>query len=125
MEKVIWSDIHHEFIRDAKGNLKIVKNIDAVYTSIDNILGTHPGERVMLPQFASRLKDLLFEPIDERLATLISDEVKRVIETWDPRVTVVGVKFAPNPDRNYVDITVQFIVRGNEEILEYTKRVGG
>ena len=121
----IWSDIHHSFVTDSKGSIKIAKNTDAVYTSIDNILGTAQGERVMLPEFASRLRNMVFEPIDEALASFLSDEIKRVLEIWDDRVEVIGVTFSPDPDRGYVDITIQFVIKANNEVMTYTKRVGG
>ena len=58
----VWSDLHPSIITDAKGAIKIVTNIDSVIGSIDNILRTNPGERLMLAEFAAGLQDLVFEP---------------------------------------------------------------
>jgi intein/homing endonuclease/phage baseplate assembly protein W len=44
----VWSDLDHRLIPDALGNIKKVINVDAVMTSIDNILRTYPGERCLV-----------------------------------------------------------------------------
>jgi phage baseplate assembly protein W len=119
----VWSDIFQDISTDGQGRIKKSVNIEAVKTSIDNILRTYPGERVMLPEFASRLKGLVFEPISAALATRISDEVKRVIEAWDDRVTVASVDYQADPDRNQVSITVRFIIRGYSETFQHTVTV--
>ena len=85
----IWSDIHQDIIADAQGNLKKVVNIDSVRTSIDNILRTYQGERVFLPTFASKLKDILFEPINDYIINKLSQSVKSTIELWDDRCVQV------------------------------------
>lgn len=61
-------------------------NIDAVYQSIGNILGTPIGTRIFLPRFGSAIEQLLFEPMNEITTILIYDEVIRAIQTWEPRV---------------------------------------
>lgn len=116
----VWSDLDHRILTDSHGAVKKVTNIDAVRTSIDNILRTYQGERVMLPSFASRLRDIVFEPITPLLARRVSDEVKRVIETWDDRVTVAAVDFSSDPDRNFVQITIRFVVKGYAETFTHT-----
>ena len=116
----IWSEINHEFKKDSSGGVKIDTNIDAVKSSVANILGTRQGSRVMLPTFAETYTDFLFDPIDSHLATYLSDKVKEVIETWDDRVTVVDSQFISDPDNNKISITVSFIIRGYQNILEIT-----
>jgi len=117
----IWSDLDHRFQTDAQGSLKKVTNIDSVRTSIDNILRTFQGERVMLPPFASRIKDLVFDPISDRLGRKAAEEVKRVIETWDDRVTIASVDYNSKPDRNFVSLNIHFVLRGYSE--EYVQTV--
>ena len=115
----VWSDLHQDIITDGQGRIKKSTNIESVKTSIDNILRTYQGERVMLPEFASRLKDIVFEPISAALANRISEEVKRVIELWDDRVTVASVDYQADPDRNTVYVTIRFIIRGYSEVFTH------
>jgi len=119
---VVWSDIDHRFITDSQGNIKTVNNIDSVITSMDNIMTTYHGERVMLPQFASRMRDLLFEPINEDMMGFLATEVKNVIESWDNRVKVIAVSTSADPDKGYVQMDIEFAVKGFQGAFTYTKK---
>ena len=113
----IWSDLHHDIKTDAQGSIKKVINIEAVKTSIDNILRTAKGTRVMLRSFGSDLKGMLFENIDDSLTDIIADEIKDAINTWDNRVIVNAVDFKTDADRNLIEILVKFTVRGYDEVF--------
>src|SRR5665213_3391225 len=105
---VIWSDLDPLIIADAQGQLELDVNVQAVIGSIQNIIGTSPGERVFLPQFALGIQNLVFEPANTNLLSKYADNIKTSVETWDPRVTVAGVDFNTNPDNNAVSLTVRF-----------------
>lgn len=119
-EPEVWSDIHHNIEIDAKGAIRKVTNIDAVKTSIDNILRTIPGERVMLPTFAAGLQDLVFEPTNERIYARVADRIKDAINVWDPRVIVQKVDFIMDQDRNTVTIKMTFAIKGYDQIFTHS-----
>ena len=54
----VYSELNPLLQQDIQGNLAGVVNEASVRASIDNILGTAPGERVFLPRFASGIKSL-------------------------------------------------------------------
>ena len=116
----IWSDLDSNPVMDGKGNLKKVINIESVKCSVDNILRTYQGERVFLPEFASNLRGLLFEPINKGMIRSISDNIKQTIEIWDNRVNVVGVDISVDPDNSFVAITLRFQIVGYETIVSQT-----
>jgi phage baseplate assembly protein W len=122
-EPEIWSEISHELITDGQGAVKRVMNVNSVYSSIDNILGTRRGQRVMLPTFASTLGDMLFQPIDSHLSSYMADEIKSVIEAWDDRVYVINVNYSADPDNNAVSLSILFKIRGFENTFTYRKLV--
>jgi uncharacterized protein len=113
----IWSDLDCRLIVDAQGSIKKVINIDAVKVSIDNILRTAKGTRVMLRDFGCDLRSMLFENIDGSLTKLITDEIKRAINTWDNRVIVNSIGYKADPDNNSVSISLKFSIRGFDEIF--------
>lgn len=117
--KEIWSDLHQSITTDVQGSIKKVINIEAVKTSIDNILRTPRGTRVMLRDFGSDLKSMLFENIDNRLVDLIEDEVKKAIGTWDNRIIVNAVDFETDADRNQVTILIKFAIRGYDKVFSH------
>jgi len=81
-------------------------------SSIMNILGTYPGERVGEPEFGSRLPDLLFEQNDARALELARRYTIEAIQRWDPLVGVVGV-VAERRD-NDLRIYIDYIDRADE-----------
>jgi hypothetical protein len=123
MQAEVWSDLDARFLTDSQGAIKKVTNVDSVITSIDNILGTARLERVMLPDFAIRLKDILFEPMTEEFMQFLSDQVKAAVETWDDRVTVLAVDVWFDPDKNFVEFRLEFAIKSFQNIFTYTKRV--
>jgi phage baseplate assembly protein W len=126
MVEEIWSDLHHGMILDAQGSIKKVINIDAVKTSLDNILRTRKGERVMRPDFGSDLYDLIFEPISQDVFDLIIEEIRRDIEIWDNRIVVQSMGATGVPDRNEVNVKILFSIRGYEEVFQFnTNLIGG
>lgn len=116
----IWSDLSPALVTDGQGKLKKDINIDAVKGSIDNILRTSPGERIMLPEFALGLRNILFEPINDRLLNRLSDAVKNSIEIWDDRVSVDEVSFKSDPDYSSISIGLTFRIKGFYETFAHT-----
>ncbi len=121
----VWSDLHPSIITDAKGAIKKVINVDAVIGSIDNILRTHPGERLMLAEFAAGLQDLVFEPALPENFDDIANRVKREVELWDPRVMVRSIDFKTEPDIHTVTLIMFFAIRGYDQIFEYSTALRG
>jgi len=119
----IWSEIDDSFSQDAQGNVKMVYNVDAVKASVRNILGTRQGSRVMLPTFAETFSSMLFDPIDSHLASFLSEQVKKSIETWDNRVSVITSEFSSFPDQNRISVTVYFSIRGYSDVFQISQQL--
>lgn len=121
----IWSDLDHRLVQDAQGALKKVINVQAVLTSVDNILRTSKGERVMLPEFGSSLKDMVFESMNSSLIDLLSRGLKDEIEMWDDRVSVTQLQYLSEPDNNAVIIVVSFVIKGYYKIFKQEVSIKG
>jgi len=115
----VWSDLHHELLPDKAGGIKKVINIDAVWTSIDNILRTYPMERVMRPEFGSHLQRLVFNPISSDLADIIREECETKIIRYDDRVMVNSIDVVEHADKNQVDVQLSFTIKGYDQLFQY------
>ncbi len=62
-----------------------------VASSLQILLATIPGERIMQPRFGCNLSELLFESLDTRMKTLMIDKVESAILYHEPRVTLEDV----------------------------------
>lgn len=122
---VIWSDLHESLELSTKDGIRKSLNVEAVKTSIDNILRTYPGERVMRPTFGSPMQDLLFENINPSNATAIATEIRSVINRWDRRVNVNAIDFKADPDRNMIYLYMSFSIVGDDRIHSQRVELSG
>ncbi|OQA24101.1 MAG: Gene 25-like lysozyme [Verrucomicrobia bacterium ADurb.Bin345] len=86
---------------------------DRIRESIIQILETRPGERIMRPDFGSRVKDLAFEQNDAILKGLLRFHITDAIKRWEKRVVVTDVSFEESPenaDRNMLLVRIEYRV---------------
>jgi len=89
--------------------------------SIVQILSTRLGERFFLPEFGSRLPELVFQQNDVVFKALARQFVIDAIKRWEKRVVIESVEFSDDPlltDRNVALIRLDYRiirtqVRGN------------
>lgn len=62
-----------------------------IQQSVLLILGTARGERVMRPEFGSRLHELVFATIDSSTKSLVSLHATEALVQWEPRIDVLRV----------------------------------
>lgn len=62
--------------------------------SLEILLSTRPGERVMQPGYGCNLDRLLFEPLDTSLKTYMEEMVKTAILYFEPRITVNAIEIS-------------------------------
>ena len=93
-------------------DLIAIKNENAIARSIRNIVFTLPGEKFFNESFGSRITNSLFENIDNISATIIVDELRESIDTYEPRVKVRDVQAFPDYDNNGFDVTITYDVIG-------------
>lgn len=77
-----------------------------IHESIRQILGTPRGSRFLLPEFGSRLQELLFEVNDAILRGLMRHEVGDVLARWEPRIVVEEVQVTA--DEHLVLVYIQY-----------------
>jgi phage baseplate assembly protein W len=91
--------IEHEVVSDdvpddAKvrlAKLKIASDELSVRQSIEIILSTEKGERVMRPDFGCDLNKLLFAPNNGTTRALAEFEVSEALKAWEPRIEVFQI----------------------------------
>ena len=68
-----------------------------VRQSIETILRTAPGERVMRPDFGCNIHDLVFETLSTAMIGRVVDSVSSALAAWEPRIDVLSVGAQPDP----------------------------
>ena len=65
---------------------------DDIASSLEILLTTVQGERVMLPKYGCNLDELVFEGLDTRIKTLMADKVETAILYHEPRIELESVQ---------------------------------
>ena len=95
-------------------DLIALKNENAIARSIRNIVFTLPGEKFFNSSFGSRITESLFDNIDDITATIIVDEIRESIETYEDRVQLIDVLADPNFENNGFDVTITYEIIGRK-----------
>jgi phage baseplate assembly protein W len=88
-----------------------VNGIQAIKRSVRNLILTNIYEKPFHPEIGSGIRGLLFEPLSPITAFVLSQKVEDVIENFEPRARLVGVRANPDLDRNAYEISVEFYVQ--------------
>lgn len=97
------------------GDLTTVKGEAAIKQAIVSLLLTNKGERLFKPKVGASLSKLLFEPLDVATAAQITNEVRNVLRTYEPRISIVSLETYTNYDSNGFDVELTFEVIGRED----------
>jgi phage baseplate assembly protein W len=116
MADYYYSDYDENFNRQSDGDVQQDKDLAAIYNSLQNIILTTQGERRMLPTFASNIKGLLFEPIDEVSARLIAEGLLDAIKVWETRIEVTGFDIEPRYDENLYRCSLKYTIQNSDEV---------
>jgi phage baseplate assembly protein W len=91
------------------GNLEYLAGPDKVRQSIEIILDTEPGERIMRPDFGCGLRRFLMKPNTTLVRSLIQREVAVSLRNWEPRIDVESVEVTPGDDPALVLIQISYV----------------
>ena len=105
----------------ATGALPRVSGTDRIRQSIEQILDTEPGERIMLPDFGCGLRRYLMEPNTLTTHTAIRTDIEAALRRWEPRVRVTGVDVTAGeePELAWIRISYQRLADLRPDNLVY------
>lgn len=75
----------------SSGGVEMLEQEADIASSLEILLTTVPGERVMSPDFGCNLQELVFESLDTTLKTLMADKIETAILYYEPRIDVEEV----------------------------------
>jgi len=96
--------------KQASNDINKVTDIQAVKRSIRNLVLLNHYEKPFHPEIGSGVRDVLFEPMTPVSAYVLTMKIEEVIENFEPRARLVGVRAMPNLDNNAYDVTIEFYV---------------
>ena len=106
-----WKDLDLFFQRKTSNkDINKVTDVQAVKRSVRNLVLLNHYEKPFHPEIGSGVRDMLFELMTPITAVILATHVEDVIENFEPRARLVGVRADPDLDRNAYDLTIEFYV---------------
>lgn len=80
------------------GILRSQRGVNQVKSDLLILLLTEPGERVMLPEFGTPLKQFFFDQNDSSIVERVKEQIINSIKTWEPRIAVTDIEVTNSAD---------------------------
>ena len=118
----IYSDLDLFFGKKSSDrDISLVTYVQAVKRSIRNLVLLNTYEKPFHPEISSGVRDMLFELMTPVTAAILGRQIENVIENFEPRARLVGVRTIPDYDRNSYEVTVEFyVVNTPTELVDLT-----
>lgn len=100
-----------EFEKGTK-KVKMLNDEDDIESSLEILLSTRLGERIMVPDYGCNLDELMFKPLNLTLKTYVIDLIKTAILYYEPRIDVNKILIDPtNELEGELLINIEYTVR--------------
>jgi phage baseplate assembly protein W len=101
-------------------SVEMTSGREDIERSLEILLSTRPGERVMQPGYGCNLDRLLFEPLDTSLKTYMEEMVKTAILYFEPRITVNAIEISETDGfSGQVRLAVDYTIRTTNSRYNY------
>lgn len=95
----------------ATGEVETTSLYDDIQKSLEILLTTRPGERVMQPKYGCHLETLLFESLDTGTKTIIKERVRTAILYFEPRIEAKKITIDDSrQNEGVLLISVEYVV---------------
>lgn len=94
---------------------------EKVRQSIEVVLRTEPGERLMRPRFGCPLRQFLMEPNSVATRSRLERAVTAALAAFEPRIELTGVTASPGAEPSLIHLAIRYRHRidGSEDLLVY------
>ena len=91
-----------------------------IKSSLEILLTTAMGERIMLPQYGCNMDELVFESLDTRIKTLMKDKIENAILYHEPRIELEKIElFDDNELEGIIMIEVNYKVKSTNSRFNF------
>ena len=110
--KIIGTGWRFPILPDATGGLSYVDGDQNVEQSLEILLLTALGQRVMRPDFGSQAPRMVFAPGSVQYLGLLENSIREAVRDWEPRIDLEEVSAELNPlDETQVTVQIGYRIR--------------
>jgi len=105
------------------GSVSLVSDEEDIRQSLNILLSTSLGERVMQPRYGCNLNDYLFEPLSSSMIGFIKDRVESSILIYESRIVVEKIEVTDDGSFDLIEgrfiISVEYTIPGTNSRFNY------
>ncbi len=105
------------------GSVEMVQEEEDIRQSLEILLSTSIGERVMQPLYGCNLRDYQFEPVSNTFIGFLVDLVERAILFFEPRILVENISITEPGDIQLFEgklmISIDYVIAGTNSRYNY------
>ena len=101
-------------------SVSMISDEEDIRSSLEILLSTRPGERVMQPRYGCNLDELLFEPLTTTFKTYMKDLIATAILYFEPRIEVNKIDMdETNELDGKVIISIEYTIRSTNSRFNF------
>ena len=97
----------------------MTSDADDINRSLQILLTTMIGERVMQPRYGCDLHQFVFEPINTSMITYMREIIRDAILYFEPRIKLLKLHLEPFENEGRIDITLEYEIKGTNSRFNY------
>src|SRR5688572_872880 len=105
------------------GSVDLVSNEEDIGQSLNILLSTSLGERVMQPRYGCNLNDYMFESMNSSVIGMIKHRVEQAILFYEPRIIAESIEVTSGDSFDLFEgkftITVEYSIPGTNSRFNY------
>ncbi len=98
-----FDNIHGE-VRMSEGN-------DDIRESIEILLSTYVGERLLNPKYGCDLSILFFESLTVSKEKFLKDKIETALLRYEPRIKVLNIQMTNKSQQGRIEIDIEYLIK--------------
>ena len=108
----------------SSGSVILVSEEEDIKESLEILLSTKKGERIMMPDYGCNLHHLVFESINADLINRLRNMIEASVTKYEPRITLNNVDIRPDANNDgalfiIIDYTINKTNQSNNMVYPY------
>lgn len=100
--------------------VEMTEKVVDINRSLQILLTTRAGERVMQPKYGCNMDEMVFEPLSTTTKTIIKDKIKTAILYFEPRIDVTSIAMdTTNELEGEILIEIEYVVRATNSRFNF------
>ena len=106
--------------RKSTGSVAMTSDQEDIEKSLEILLSTRLGERIMRPGYGCDLSHMIFEPLSASVKAYIKNLVENAILMHEPRIVLKKVELESDKDQlGLVNILVEYVISATNSRKNY------